>query len=194
MTPHTIYFVRHGETVWNAERRWQGRKDSALTAAGRGHARRNAETLASAVPDIATLPFVSSPLGRARETMDIIREHLGLPRDGYAVDDRLAELGFGGWEGMTAKEIKAAAPEAWATFLASPWEGAPGGESYAQMAARLQAWVASLEGDVVAVAHGAVGRALRCLNLGLPVPEMPGFQATENDLVYRLTRGTEAVF
>jgi probable phosphoglycerate mutase len=140
------------------------------------------------------LPFVSSPLGRARETMDIIREHLGLPREGYSVDERLAELGFGGWEGMTAKEIKTAAPEAWETFLAAPWEGAPGGESYAEMAARLKAWVASLEGDVVAVAHGAVGRALRCLNLGLAVPEMPGFQATENDLVYRLTRGTEAVF
>jgi probable phosphoglycerate mutase len=194
MTPHTIYFVRHGETVWNAERRWQGRKDSALTVAGRAHARRNAETLAVAVPGLSSLPFVSSPLGRARETMDIIRDHLGLPRDGYAVDERLAELAFGGWEGMTAREIKAAAPEAWAAFEAAPWDGAPGGESYAQMVARLAAWVGSLESDVVAVAHGAVGRALRCMNLGLPVPEMPRFQATENDRVYRLTRGTEAEF
>jgi broad specificity phosphatase PhoE len=194
MTPHTIYYVRHGETVWNAERRWQGRKDSPLTEAGREHARANAGTLLAAAPDIRALPFVSSPLGRARETMHIIRECLDLPRDGYTVDERLAELGFGGWEGMTAKEIRAAAPEAWATFLASPWQGAPGGESYAQMATRLQAWVGELRNDIVTVAHGAVGRALRCLNLGLPVEEMPGFQATENDLVYRLTRGTEAMF
>ncbi len=193
MTPHTIYFVRHGETEWNTERRWQGRKDSPLTETGREHARRNAETLAIAAPNILTLPFVSSPLGRARETMGIIRRHLDLPHDDYAVDERLAELAFGGWEGMTAREIKAAAPEAWAKFEAAPWEGAPDGESYAQMAARLAAWVGSLEGDVVAVAHGAAGRALRCLNLGLPVQEMPRFEATENDRVYRLSNGTEAV-
>lgn len=194
MTPHTIYFVRHGETVWNAERRWQGRKDSALTDAGRGHARSNAETLVAVLPEVRTLPFVSSPLGRARETMHIIRKCLDLPRDGYSVDERLAELGFGNWEGMTAREIRAAAPLAWDAFQAAPWEGAPcGGESYAQMAMRLRSWVDQLTGDVVAVAHGAVGRALRCMNLGLPVREMPGFEATENDRVYRLSNGTEAV-
>ena len=94
MTPHTIYFVRHGETVWNAERRWQGRKDSALTEAGRGHARTNAETLLDAVPHLRTLTFVSSTLGRAREPMHIIRAQLNLPEQGYAVDERHAELGF----------------------------------------------------------------------------------------------------
>ncbi|MBL9099203.1 MAG: histidine phosphatase family protein [Alphaproteobacteria bacterium] len=194
MTPHTIYFVRHGETEWNAERRWQGRKDSPLTDAGREHARSNADTLLASVPDVRILPFVSSPLGRARETMRIVRRHMDLPCDGYSVDERLAELGFGDWEGMTAREIRAAAPAEWDAFQAAPWDGAPcGGESYEQMAARLRSWVDELTGDIVAVAHGAVGRALRCMNLGLPVREMPGFHATENDRVYRLSRGTEAV-
>ncbi len=193
MTPHTIYFVRHGETVWNAERRWQGRKDSPLTDAGREHARANAETLLAAVPDLHALPFVSSPLGRARATMHIIRARLNLPAHDYAVEDRLAELGFGDWEGMTAREIKAAAPEAWESFRESPWNGAPcGGESYAQLAGRLKMWLADLSGDVVVVAHGAVGRALRGLNGGMPVTEMPGLPTPENDRVYRFWNGTEA--
>jgi probable phosphoglycerate mutase len=192
MTPHTIYFVRHGETVWNTERRWQGRKDSALTDAGRGHARANADTLREAVPEILSLPFVSSPLGRARDTATIISERLGLAPHDVRFDDRLAELGFGPWEGMTAREIKAAEPEAWTAFLAAPWEGAPGGETYAQMVARLRAWLDELQGDVVAIAHGAVGRALRCINLGLPIEEMPRYATPENDRVYRLARGTEA--
>jgi probable phosphoglycerate mutase len=193
MTPHTIWFVRHGETAWNAERRWQGRKDSALTDAGRGHARANAETLLAAEPNVRNLPFVSSPLGRARDTMHIIRQHLDLARDDYAVDERLAELSFGDWEGMTAREIRAAAPVEWDAFQPAPWNGAPcGGESYQQMVDRLRSWLADLRRDTVA--HGAVGRALRAMNLGLPVNEMPGFHATENDRVYRLARGTEAVF
>lgn len=193
MTPHTIYFVRHGETLWNTERRWQGRKDSALTEAGRAHALANAVTLLEAVPDVHALPFVCSPLGRARATMDIIRERLGLPVGGYAVEERLAEIAFGDWEGMTAREIRAAAPELWATFQAAPWDGAPcGGESYEQLAARLRAWLGELTGDVVVVAHGAVGRALRGINLKADVREMPHLPTPENDRVYRLCNGTEA--
>jgi probable phosphoglycerate mutase len=193
MTPHTIYFVRHGETLWNRERRWQGRKDSALTEAGRAHALGNAVTLLEAVPEVHALPFVSSPLGRARATMDIVRARLGLPADGYRVDERLAELAFGDWEGMTANEISAAAPVQWAAFLAAPWDGAPcGGESYAQLVARLRAWLDELDGDVVVVAHGAVGRALRGINQKADVRLMPHLPTPENDRVYRLCNGTEA--
>jgi probable phosphoglycerate mutase len=193
MTPHTIYFVRHGETLWNTERRWQGRKDSALTDIGRAHALANALTLLEAVPEVHALPFVSSPLGRARTTMEIIRERLQLPVDGYVVENRLAELAFGDWEGMTAREIRAAAPVEWAAFQAAPWDGAPcGGESYEQLVARLRSWLDELTGDVVVVAHGAVGRALRGINLKAAVREMPHLPTPENDRVYRLCRGTEA--
>jgi len=193
MTPHAIYFVRHGETLWNTERRWQGRKDSALTEAGRTHALANAETLLEAVPEVRALPFVSSPLGRARATMDIIRRRLEMPLGGYAVDERLAELAFGDWEGMTAREIRAAAPVEWEAYVTAPWNGAPrGGETYADLVARLRSWLDVLESDVVVVAHGAVGRALRGMNFGLPITEMPGFHTPENNRVYRLYKGTEA--
>jgi probable phosphoglycerate mutase len=193
MTPHTIYFVRHGETVWNTERRLQGRMDSPLTELGRSHALQNAETLLDAVPDLHALPFVSSPLARARATMDIVRARVGLPSDGYSVDEQLAELGFGDWEGMTAREIRSSHPEAWATYEASRWtEVPPGGESYQQLVARLQSWLADLRGDVVVVAHGGVGRTLRGLNLRVPVAEIPVSNTPEHDRVYRLVNGTEA--
>ncbi len=193
MTPHTIYFVRHGETAWNTERRLQGRMDSPLTDAGRAHAAGNAETLRDAVPNVATLPFISSPLRRARHSMEIIRERLGLPIENYAIDDRLAELSFGDWEGMTAREIRAKAPAQWATYEASRWTVVPpGGESYQQLVDRLRSWLGDLRGDAVVVAHGGVGRALRGLNLGIPLSEIPTFHTPANDRVYRLSRGTEA--
>ena len=193
MTPHTIYFVRHGETAWNTERRLQGRLDSPLTEAGRAHAAQNAVTLLEAAPDVRTLPFISSPLGRARTSMEIIRGRLGLPLDGYAIDDRLAELSFGDWEGMTAREIRAKAPAEWAVYEASRWTVVPpGGESYQQLVDRLRSWLGDLRGDAVVVAHGGVGRALRGLNLRIPLSEIPTFHTPANDRVYRLANGTEA--
>ena len=59
MTPHTIYFVRHGETQWNMAGRLQGRSDSPLTPRGREQAARNGEALLQAVPDLHNLHFVA---------------------------------------------------------------------------------------------------------------------------------------
>jgi probable phosphoglycerate mutase len=194
VTPHTIYFVRHGETGWNTERRLQGRMDSVLTEVGRAQAAGNAATLLEAVRHVLALPFVSSPLSRARTSMEIIRENLGLAREGYDVDDRLAELSFGDWEGMTAREIRSKAPEPWAAYEASRWTTVPpGGEGYQQLVDRLRSWLSELRGDVVVVAHGGVGRALRGMNLGVPLSDIPTFRTPENDRVYRLSKGTEAV-
>jgi probable phosphoglycerate mutase len=111
--------------------------------------------------------------------------------DGYSVDERLAELGFGDWEGMTSREIRSSHAEAWVAYEGSKWTHVPpGGESYQQLVARLQSWLADLSGDVVVVAHGAVGRALRGLNLGVPLAEIPISNTPEHDRVYRLVNGT----
>lgn len=193
MIRHTIYFVRHGQTEWNVERRLQGSRDTPLTELGREHARENAKTLREAVPELLRLPFVASPLGRARATMEIIREHVGLPRDGYAIDKRLAEMTFGEWEGLTLREIQSKFPTAWAERQASKWAYVPtGGESYSNVAQRLEAWLGDLSGDAVVVAHGAVGRILRGLNLGLAKEEIAFSGDPEHDRVYRLANGTEA--
>src|SRR3712207_5584074 len=97
-----LFVIRHGETDWNAEGRLQGQRDIALNARGRDQARRNGQALASHLAaerlDPATLSYVASPLGRARETMEILRRALDLPPTGYRLDERLKEVSFGSFE------------------------------------------------------------------------------------------------
>lgn len=196
MIRHTIYFVRHGQTVWNTEHRVQGRLNTPLTALGREHARRSAETLIEGVPEVASLRFVSSPLGRARETMEIIRERIGLPREGYAIDHRLAELDFGCWQGLSMDEIRAHYPEEWA-MRQSPakWtHRPPGGETYQEISNRVRAWLAEVDCDTVVVGHGCLGRVMRGMNLGNALEDIAFAGDPEHDRVYRLFNGTEAVW
>jgi probable phosphoglycerate mutase len=193
MTPHTIYFVRHGETVWNTQRRLQGTFDSPLTECGRAQALANAVTLIEAVPELIALPFVASPLGRARATMEIIRARIGLSSQGYSIEERLAEVRFGDWETMTLPEVESNFPDLWAERQRGKWTYVPpNGESFAQASERLNAWAAELRGDVVVVAHGAVGRILRGLNLGMTGDQIAYSGDPLHDRVYRLAGGTEA--
>ena len=195
MTPHTIYFVRHGETEWNLESRLQGGGDSPLTALGREQARRAGETLAEVIPAPSAVAFVASPLGRARTTMEILLERLGFAHTSYKTDERLAEMRFGAWEGLTWPYIRSSLSDAWSAREAQKWTYAPdGGESFAQVAERVRAWMQSLSGDVVAVGHGAAGRVLRGLYLGMPETKIPASANHEQGRVYRYTDGTETAF
>ena len=76
-----LYYVRHGETEWNAQGRLQGQHDSDLTASGQGHAVRSGEILRDLVArdgrDLADFDYVSSPLARACATMQRMRASLG---------------------------------------------------------------------------------------------------------------------
>ena len=92
----TLYFVRHGETDWNRAQRYQGQKDIPLNALGREQAMGNGRTLAAALgAQAATIDYVTSPLQRARETMELMRAELGLSPQGYRTDDRLREIHYG---------------------------------------------------------------------------------------------------
>ena len=106
-----IIFIRHGETDWNAEGRFQGQKDIPLNARGRAQARRNGETLIAAIPDVVEFDFVASPLYRTRETMEIARGAMGLDPAGYRTDPILKEITFGHWEGYTAPELEVRFPD-----------------------------------------------------------------------------------
>ena len=105
----TIYYIRHGETSWNAEGRLQGVQDIALNDRGRAQAahagRILADLLARDGRDKTTLPFVASPLIRARATMELVRTELGLPPGDYALDARLREIAYGSWEGSDRKSV-----------------------------------------------------------------------------------------
>ena len=160
-----VYFARHGQTAWNAERRLQGQLDVPLNELGRAQSSRCAEILRELIQrdglDHGGLDYVASPLSRARETMEIIRTGLGLDPAAYRTDPRLMEMSFGRWEGYTFEELKLREAESLAARdLDRLGYVVPGGESYRQLAARVRAWYDTIERDTVVAAHGGVCRAL----------------------------------
>lgn len=187
----TLYFVRHGETDWNASQRYQGQTDIPLNDKGRGQAARNGQALLDVVgPSVAALDYVASPLARTVETMQILRSAIGLPADDFTRDDRLKEQHFGHWEGLAWSELPVLDPRGFAARGADTWNWLPqGGENYAMLQARVEPWLASLTRDTVAVAHGNVGRVVRGLVLRLDKQAVTKLEARQ-DRVLRLVDGT----
>ena len=184
-------FIRHGETDWNVEHRLQGQQDIPLNERGRAQARRNGETLSRALPEAAGFDFVTSPLMRARETMEIMREGMGLPRTGYRVDGGLTEITFGEWEGFTLAELSKEDAAAVVSREADKWGyEPPRGESYAMLSLRVRRWLESVDRDTVAVSHGAVSRVIRGLIGGLPTGEIPLLDAPQDRLLVVSGEGT----
>jgi broad specificity phosphatase PhoE len=170
---HRLIFLRHGETAYNAENRLQGQRDIPLNARGREQARAVGRTLGARIrSEIDRLEaagaFIASPLERARETMEIARDAIGLPPQAYRLDAALKELTFGAWEGLTWPEIEARDVKAVRARRKDKWNFTPpGGESYAMLAARVRPWLAGLTGDALVVSHGGVARALLTLIAGV---------------------------
>jgi probable phosphoglycerate mutase len=181
----TIYFVRHGETDWNATRRYQGQEDIAINARGRQQARRNGEALRVLLPAIAAADFVASPLGRTRETMHILRTALGLPPGDYRTDQRLVELHYGHWQGQLQSDLPRLDPEGIAARAADPFHWRPeGGESYVDLSRRLEAWLGTVSRDSVVVSHGGVSRALRCLLVdGISEADVPALEVPQDRIL-----------
>lgn len=163
-----VYCIRHGQTDWNAQSRYQGQEDIAINEFGREQARRNGEALRAFLPKIAAAHFVSSPLSRARETMRIVRQSLGLAVEEYATDDRLLEVHYGAWQGQLLETLKSTDAEALAARRADPFHfRPPGGESYSDLLQRTCDWLSTLKGDTVVATHGGITRTLRAHLLGL---------------------------
>ena len=118
----------------------------------------------------ADLDYVSSPLGRARETMELVRATLGLSRERLSSEPRLAEISFGDWEGFTIAQLHTRDPERIAAREHDKWHFVPpGGESYKIVSNRVSEWYDSLTRDTVAVAHGGTARGLLA-HLGIAKP------------------------
>lgn len=181
----TLVHVRHGQTDWNAEGRLQGQMDIPVNDIGRGQAARHgrvlAERFAAAGIDPLSFDYVSSPLGRSAETMQIVRRGLGLDR-AARTDDRLKEVHFGEWSGSTYNELKAGGHKGLvARRKADKWSfRPPGGETYAELAARVGAWLETVTRDTVAVTHGGVFRVLHGHLCGTPWHEVPGLPAPQD--------------
>jgi broad specificity phosphatase PhoE len=160
-----IYYIRHGLTDWNVEHRLQGRHDIPLNAQGRAEAMRCGEILRDLFDRdgrvSANLAYVSSPLARARETMELMRSALGLNPAQYDIDARLVEISFGEWEGLTYADVLARDKEVIAERESDKWNFLPpAGESYAQLSRRIGEWYETVHADAVVSAHGGTARAL----------------------------------
>jgi probable phosphoglycerate mutase len=183
----TLYFCRHGETEANVQRRFQGwTRDTPLTARGCEQALAIAAELKAKAPDLSALAYVCSPLLRARATMEIIRETDGLPRNGYTTDDRIKEINLGRWDGLTDAEVKAHPELDYEKRMNDKWNvRVPGGENYADVAARLESWIADLKADSFAVSHGAATRILRGLFQGMDWKQMSALDEKQG-VLYRV--------
>ena len=130
--------------------------------------------MASLKPDWPSIDFVSSPLGRTRETMEILRGALGLEPDAYRIEPAFLELTFGAWEGLTWREVRRQAPGLAAARERDKWGFTPpGGESYATLRERISPAVAGLVRPAVIVSHGGVARVLLNLLAGIGPDQAP---------------------
>ena len=194
MPAPTIYYIRHGETEWNATGRLQGTQDVPLSEKGVQQAVAAGAILKGLLAhderEASSMSFVSSPLGRARATMELVRGTLGLLAESYTADDRLREIGYGQWESMTLEQAEARDPVLYARRLADKWTvAAPGGESYAEVQARVSDWYAQVSGATVVVAHGGTARTLM-VALGFETPQSAADLYIEQGAVYVFGDGT----
>ena len=198
MPAPVIYYIRHGETAWNADGRLQGTRDTALNDLGRRQAVQSGHILADLLArdgrDKAQIPYLSSPLLRARATMELMRGALHLPPRDYATDDRLREIGYGQWEGFSWKDIELTHPTALADWRADPHGYCPpGGETHLDLRRRSAAMLAEIAASgtrTVVVGHGVSGAVLRGLNLGLDAKAMFVLEKPQ-DAFFRLLAGVE---
>ena len=121
----TLYLIRHGETDWNRECRYQGQRDIPLNGTGRRQARRNGGVLKGLLPQIADAQFISSPLSRTIETMEILCTEIGLEPSAYRIEPQLLELHYGHWEGQLASDLPRTDPEGMPSAPATGGIGAP---------------------------------------------------------------------
>ena len=171
-----IYVMRHGETTWNAEGRFQGGLNSPLTERGRAQAQQIEETLSAL--DLTGFDVRVSPQGRAFETAAIA---LARQVPFLHTDARLREIEVGEWSGKLRAEF--ITPNL--TCEDTPdgplalYEHAPGGEGYTRLRARCEDFLSSLTAPTLCVTHGITSRMLRTVALGrtsATLGDLPGGQ------------------
>ena len=184
-----IYFIRHGQTNWNAEYRYQGRRDIPLNDVGRAQARANGLLLVELLErdglDPRDLKWIASPMARARETMQLVRAPFqgGLPDVVY--DERLMEISFGVYEGKLQSEVAGSGMRDAGDRDESHWHYRPDeGESYADLAGRALPVIESLTVPSVVVSHGGVARTFRQLVEGAPLLELVNWPPPQDAILH----------
>ncbi|KKK38564.1 phosphatase [Mesobacillus campisalis] len=166
-----VYFTRHGETEWNAEKRIQGRLDSRLTARGE----RDAYLLGERLKDIEFDRIISSPSGRAMQTANALKRNRPL---GIEADEELMEIYLGNWQGKTENEIKEQYPEEFYLYYHRPelFQN-PEGESFFEVKKRAESFLNRLEqetssGNILVVTHGVFLKAAYLICRNAPIEQI----------------------
>jgi alpha-ribazole phosphatase len=166
----SFVLIRHGESVWNSERRIQGSLDPDLSPRGQ----RQTDLLAAhlGTRPVGAAAVYASPLQRAAQTAERIAGVLHLP---VVYDPDLREMFLGEWEGKTVAEVQTAFPGRYEQWLEDPLDfPPPGGEDLRAFERRVVGAFERMQRDhagaeLIVVSHGGVIKALLCFALGLPV-------------------------
>jgi broad specificity phosphatase PhoE len=162
-----LILIRHGESTWNVEGRYQGRRDAPLSPRGIAQAQALGPALAG-----FTGTFISSPLVRAHDTLCRALEQDDAP---IVLDDRLTEIAHGEWEGLLLADVQARYPDLWRAWRETPqFVVFPGGESLAAVDARLKLFLRDVErtrADVIAATHDVVVRLAVLTAHALPLSD-----------------------
>jgi broad specificity phosphatase PhoE len=160
---NTVYFVRHGETDWNAQNRFQGIVDIPLDDKGRGQVSKTAQELKDITFDVV----YCSPLSRAKETCEII---LKSNKHGGKInfDKRIIERSFGDWDGLTVTDIYDASNPKYHWWMQNNEMPLPNGESIADIEKRVGGFLEYLKKahnnkKILVVCHGGVMLAVHFL-------------------------------
>lgn len=184
-----IYVLRHGQTEWNVEARFQGHMDSPLTARGREHAKAQRRILSRL--NLAEYLCWCSPLGRAQATAEIAAKGL---LDPIELKADLMEIGMGDWEGLPHSQIKQDRPLDESDEAAfDHYDRAPGGEGLAaleQRCLKVLHYLGARGQPAVLVTHGITSRMLRTLLMGRSRVEL-GQVGGGQGIVYALQAGVQ---
>jgi len=179
-----LYILRHGETVWNLQRRFQGRQDSPLTEHGKSQALQQRELLST----ITNKPekIYTSPSGRAIHTTSLA---VGSEKE-PVIDNRLQEIDFGEWEGLTRQDIKALIDY---SFESKLWYfRSPGGETFTKISERVQSFLNDMSEPAIIVTHGVTSMVLRGLYMGLNQTEILKLPKDQG-CIFQLSQGTQTI-
>ena len=175
----TIVLVRHGETDWNRERRFQGHADVSLNESGR----RQAEALADALAGESFAAAYSSPLRRALETAEIVAARLGIP---FEPRDGLMEVDVGSWSGLTTVEVEQLFPDAFRRWAETRTGGWTDGETYDELGVRVMA-------ELLDLAERHPGETLLAITHGGPIRSVVASVAGQSSASGRFVENCEVV-
>lgn len=183
-----IYFIRHGQTDWNAEQRYQGRRNVPLNAVGEAQADANGRLLFDLfrARDLDPLSFRwrVSPLDRARETARRVGVAFADTKLAFEYDERLMEMSYGVLEGHLLTEIDPNEMPPHGSRDPDFWYFRPReGESFDDLAERVRAVITEIDGPTVIIAHGGVVRVMRHLIADAPRGEVVNWAVPQNGIM-----------